>query len=274
MNPAFAIVEVIWILCGRNDSGFVNFWNPVLPKFAGEGPTYHGAYGHRLSANFGVDQIQRAYKALAAEKDSRQVVLQIWDPEKDLPDEAGKPKSKDIPCNIVSLLKIRNGRLDWFQVMRSNDIYRGTPHNFIQFTSLQEVMAGWLGVELGSYIHLADSLHLYEHDLAELSIASEMAMVKNVDRLGCSWPAFTRTIRVIEKALDEIRSEGLKPERFVNLLANEELPEGWLNLLRIAAADAARRRGWVQEMELAASACTNEALKTAWARWLQRTSCN
>ncbi|MGE5545327.1 MAG: thymidylate synthase [Solirubrobacterales bacterium] len=271
MNPAFAIAEVVWILCGRNDSGFLNFWNPVLPKFAGEGAFYHGAYGHRLSANFGIDQVERAYRALAADQDSRQVVLQIWDPNKDLPDGDGKPQSKDIPCNIVSLLKVRNGKLDWLQLMRSNDLYRGAPHNFIQFTSLQEVMAGWLGVELGSYIHVADSLHLYERDLAEMSITSEMPALDNEDRLGCPWPIFIPIIRAMERALDELRSEELKPNQFTGLVADQDLPEGWRNLLRIVAADAARRRGWMQEMEWAASTCSNRVLNTAWTQWLSRT---
>lgn len=270
MNPAFAIVEVIWILCGRNDSGVVNFWNPALPRFAGEGLTYHGAYGHRLSVNFGIDQLRRAYLALKADADSRQVVLQIWDPSKDLPDENGIPKSKDIPCNIVSMLKIRQGKLDWLQVMRSNDIYRGAPHNFVQFTSLQEVMAGWLGVELGSYIHVADSLHLYEHDLAELEISPEAPLVENEDQLGCPWPVFSHTLSIVEKVVDQLRSEELNSKRFASLVDGQELPESWLNLLRIVAADAARRRGWNQEMEWAASACTNQALSTAWVRWLQR----
>ena len=45
MNPAFALVEVIWILSGMDDSGFLNFWNPALPKFAGPGLLYYGAYG-------------------------------------------------------------------------------------------------------------------------------------------------------------------------------------------------------------------------------------
>jgi thymidylate synthase len=37
INPAFALAEVIWILSGRDDSGFLNFWNPALPGSQGEG---------------------------------------------------------------------------------------------------------------------------------------------------------------------------------------------------------------------------------------------
>lgn len=45
--------------------------------------------------------------------------------------------------------------------MRSNDVHRGLPYNVVQFTTLQEVMAGWLGLEVGGYHHWSDSLHLY-----------------------------------------------------------------------------------------------------------------
>lgn len=30
INPAFALAEVVWIVMGRKDSAFLNFWNPKL----------------------------------------------------------------------------------------------------------------------------------------------------------------------------------------------------------------------------------------------------
>src|SRR2546426_10645582 len=44
VNLAFAIVEVIWILRGRNDARFLNHWFRGLPRWAGSGETYYGAY--------------------------------------------------------------------------------------------------------------------------------------------------------------------------------------------------------------------------------------
>ena len=112
MNPAFAIAEIVWILRGRDDSAFLNFWNPRLPRFAGTGPKYDGAYGYRLRHQFTLDQLDRAYSALLSAPDSRQIVLQIWDPRTDLPDASGVPASADVPCNVCSLLKVRGGRLE------------------------------------------------------------------------------------------------------------------------------------------------------------------
>lgn len=46
--------------------------------------------------------------------------------------------------------------------MRSNDAFKGLPHDVFAFTMLQEIMAMKLGVELGAYHHSVGSLHLYD----------------------------------------------------------------------------------------------------------------
>jgi thymidylate synthase len=130
LSVAFSIVEVIGILNGRRDSGYLNYFNADLPKYAGTGPEYHGAYGFRLRKNVGFDQLLRASNALTANSEGRQVVLQIWDAKVDFPSDDGKPVAEDIPCNICSMLKVRNGKLEWSQIMRSNDVFRGLPCNW------------------------------------------------------------------------------------------------------------------------------------------------
>jgi len=81
--------------------------------YTGPGKRYHGAYGHRLWCWFGFDQLERTYLALKNNPDSRQVVLHIWDPKIDLPDEEGRPAAPDVPCNVLSMLKVRDGKLEW-----------------------------------------------------------------------------------------------------------------------------------------------------------------
>ena len=48
--------------------------------------------------------------------------------------------------------------------MRSNDLWLGFPFDVFQFANMQVLMAMELGVELGTYTHIAGSLHLYERD--------------------------------------------------------------------------------------------------------------
>lgn len=270
MNPAFAIAELVWILQGRNDAAFLNYWNPALPNFAGHGDTYHGAYGYRLRRHLGVDQLERAYQILGANPDSRQVVLQIWDPQIDLPHPDGAARNADIPCNVIAMLKIRAGKLEWLQVMRSNDLFLGTPHNFVQFTSLQEIMAGWLGVEIGSFVLMADSLHLYDSDIEKLAVAEQTPLTVNNDRLYLKKNEFDRVLALLGEAMDELRSAPLLPARFIQLIERNDLPTAWHNLLRIVAADSARRRNWRDEMKLVSSSNTNPMLDAAWRAWEER----
>lgn len=166
ISPAFAIAEVLWIMAGKNDLEFLRFWNKRMAEYSDDGTFLRGAYGHRLRRHFKVDQLMQAYSALREIPHSRQVVLQIWDAASDLPNP--KPRHKDIPCNIASHLMIRDGKLEWLQVMRSNDLVLGLPYNIVQFTTMQEILAGWLEVDVGSYNHISDSLHVYEADWPEI----------------------------------------------------------------------------------------------------------
>lgn len=270
INPAFGIVEAIWILAGRSDSRLVNHWNPQLPKFSGIGQEYHGAYGRRLRSSFGLDQIQRAIDNFEHNPITRQVVLQIWSSELDAPHKSGLPRSDDIPCNVSSLLKVRDNQLYWLQLLRSNDLLRGTPYNVIQFTVLQEFIAGCLGLDLGQYTQISDSLHIYISDLpvfwacrgrqrgAETSISLSLPRKEAFEALDA-----------MEKALDRL-ANSTTPHEFEKVL-DCSLPSGHADLFMIAAADSARRRNWSELQADAASRCRDVALLELWEAWETRT---
>jgi thymidylate synthase len=271
INPAFALVEVFWIAAGLNCASLPNYWNPALPKFGGNSPTYHGAYGYRLRRHFGIDQLDRVYRALDSNPDTRQAVLQLWDASSDLPDDNGTTANTDIPCNVIGLLKVRANRLDWTQVMRSNDLFRGLPHNFVQFTSLQEMVSGWLGIEIGSYHHLSDSLHVYSRDVGDVR-----ASVRTVPHdpstasFALERKAWDRVIKDVIHLMGEMASSDLTPIRLRELARAADLPQAYADAVRVIAADTARRRGWEDVARWCAEACTNSLLRGLWSRWAVR----
>lgn len=269
-NPAFAVAEVFWILAGENDAAFLNFWNPKLPKFSGTSAKYHGAYGYRIRRQFKFDQLEKAFSALSSNPSSRQVVIQIWDPQSDFPSDDGTPANPDIPCNICSMPKVRDGKLEWLQVMRSNDLYLGTPHNIIQFTTLQEILAGWLGLELGAYHHISDSLHVYETDMDALKADATINIPKNTDNLSLKKDEFEIQLRAISSSLKILSSHDLSIDTFNSIIEDIQLHQGYKNLLAIAAADSARRRMWPNEMKKSLSKCSNDLLILAFNRWESR----
>lgn len=261
INPAFAIAEVIWILAGSDDLAFITFWNPRMKRYSDDGITMHGAYGPRLRSNSRsyatkvanepvrpretLDQIKAAYEALKHVPHTRQVVLQIWDSERDLPNPG--PRSKDVPCNLISHLMIRDGNLHWLQTMRSNDFVWGLPYNIIQFTTLQEIIAGWLGVGLGPYVHMSDSLHIYQRHwgLLEQKLSPESNIpVNSGDLTFRSYDEWEVMFQYLLRSAKEL-TENKSPSKLTGVLSNSMgLPRAYREWIALLAAEALRRRGY------------------------------
>jgi thymidylate synthase len=270
LSVAFALVEVIGIVNARRDSHYLNYFNPTLPRYAGKGPTFHGAYGYRLRSNFQFDQLKRAVDVLVSSPSSRQVVLQIWDAQLDMPHSDGRPRAEDIPCNVCSMLKVRNGKLCWTQVMRSNDLFRGSPYNFVQFTTLQEIISGWLDLALGPYVHVSDSLHIYVRDADKAFAYSQQSDSRNTDSLRLPYEQSQHCWGELNRCVDEL-SQPTTVRDIEGIAVSGNLPTAYLNMLKIIAADAAIRVGAPDLAVELGSKCQNPVLKLCWERWYTRT---
>lgn len=270
INPAFALAEVVWIINGYNQAEFLNYWNRQLPKFAGYNDTYYGAYGNRLRSNLGLDQLEQAYLTLRDNPSSRQVVLQIWDPIKDLPHEKGSPNNPDIPCNVLSLLKVRNNKLEWFQVNRSNDLYLGVPHNIVQFTFLQEIIAGWLGVELGSYNFISDSLHIYEDDIKKIFQYKQFDCYENIDSIAINKGDSESLFKELADKINQLISSNLSNKQVIKISNWNHAPQSFKNILYVLIAESARRRKYKETTHQIMLQNTNQVYKQMWNNWYKR----
>lgn len=270
LNPAFAIAEVVWIVRGRNDAKFLNYFNSGLPRFAGNTPTYHGAYGHRLRNRHGVDQLERAFEVLRADSNSRQVALQIWDAASDLPASDGTPAAPDIPCNVASLLKVRNDQLEWTQVIRSNDLFRGMPYNVVQFTCLQEVIAGWLGIEPGSYNQFSDSLHVYADCVDSIQKSRSGPFPENVDKIGLPKAESDRAFLELDRVITRVVATELSSCNMPGMLTHSELPQAFKNMLCVVCTEGARRQKDAERIPEIMALCTNPVYDELVVRWLAR----
>lgn len=160
-NPFFHYLEAMWILAGRNDVAFLEHILPRMREFSDDGGTFHGAYGHRLrhwgGYDFAGDQIEQAITILRDKPNSRQVVLSIWDPARDL-----GTRTKDMPCNDMIMLSLRNGRLNMTVNNRSNDVVLGCyGANAVQFSMLFMYLAARIGCAVGTYYQVSNSFHVY-----------------------------------------------------------------------------------------------------------------
>ena len=266
INVAFALAEIVWIMNGRRDLKFLKFWNRGLPRFVGPGPKLHGAYGHRLRIHLGLDQLKRAYEVLRQKPDTRQAVLQIWDSSIDLPRSDGSPVDQDIPCNILSLLKVRDRKLEWTQIIRSNDVFLGVPYNFVQFTCLQEIIAGWLGIECGSYNQISDSLHLYDRDIEKVfnSIRSS-DQYSNPDSLTLPWEESEQAFKEMESRIEQMIKSELCPAELEKLSKWDTVPQAYQNILAVLVATVLHRHNREKAKAVMAS-CTNPVYRELWSQ--------
>ena len=161
-NPFFHLFEALWILAGHQDVAFLAQFNENMRRFSDNGKTFHAPYGFRLRKHFHdgegpIDQLGRVVRMLTASPGSRQAVLQIWDATMDL-----GATSKDIPCNDLIMLSVREDALNMMVCCRSNDLLWGTyGANAVQFSMLLEYLAARIGVVMGTLTQLSWSYHAY-----------------------------------------------------------------------------------------------------------------
>lgn len=160
-----AIGELIWYLSASNSVEFIDYYLSGYHKFSDDGVTANGAYGPRIfckeraiSQQSVSDEWQRIINKLRAGNGTRNAIIQIFSNRDALND------SKDVPCTCTLQFLIRNNRLHMHTHMRSNDAFRGLPHDLFSFTMFQEIAARELGFEIGLYKHSVTSLHLYDDD--------------------------------------------------------------------------------------------------------------
>ena len=157
-RPFSALGEFLWYLTGTGDVGFITAYISRYANEVGPSGEINGAYGPRIFARYGLDQLDAVRKLLQRKPSSRRAVVQIYSATDLLTDE-------EVPCTTTLQFFLRDGFLHLAANLRSNDAYLGLPHDVFCFTMLQEMMARRLGVDLGEYVQMVGSFHLYDKDM-------------------------------------------------------------------------------------------------------------
>lgn len=171
---SYAIGEFLWYISGSSECEFINYYNTRYYNYSDNGIDLNGAYGKRIfCSDSHKSQWKCVYELLKRDPDTRQAVISIFKPH-DI-----RIITKDVPCTNTIQFFIRDQKLDCIVYMRSNDLMWGTPYDIFSFTMMQEMMANSLGVDMGKYIHMVGSLHIYERHFDQVE---KMLMCKNYKR--------------------------------------------------------------------------------------------
>ena len=158
------VAEQIWFLLGsRKPEEFLRQYTKIWDVFTNPGDVVTVAYGYRWRKHFGRDQIALLIDLLRDEPSSRHGVVMAWDPGAD---GLSLFKKKNVPCPYTFTVNIIGGRLPLHNIVRSNDMMLGCPHDVAGFALLQMILAEHLGVRPGVYAHSISNAHIYENHYA------------------------------------------------------------------------------------------------------------
>ena len=156
------------MLAGHSDGRWLDTYvHDFSARFAQPSGFVHGAYGHRWRHNFilwdaGHDQLREAARILREDRTSRQVVVSMWDPYRDL----GRQDIRDRPCNTHMYFRQRRLGEQWVLDMtvccRSNDIVWGCyGSNAVHFSVVLEYVAALVGARTGKMYQVSNNWHGY-----------------------------------------------------------------------------------------------------------------
>jgi thymidylate synthase len=170
------IAEQVWFLTGsRRPEDFLTQFTKIWDDFSEIDGVVTAAYGYRWRHYFGRDQIKSLINLLTKEPSSRHAVVVTWDPATDGLNP--NRKRKNVPCPYTFVVNIIGGALHMHNIVRSNDMILGFPHDVGGFAFLQHMLAQKLGVKVGKYTHSISNAHIYD---IHYDAAKELAKRKHV----------------------------------------------------------------------------------------------
>jgi thymidylate synthase len=172
------IAEQLWFISGaRKPEIFLREFTRIWDDFTNPGDVVTVAYGYRWRRHFGRDQLGKLVKLLQDDPSSRHGVVVTWDPASD---GLGGVSKGNVPCPYTFTVNIIGGRLNLMNVVRSNDMILGFPHDVAGFALLQLILAQKLGVKPGVYTHTIANAHVYDihYDAAKEMISRQTPQKK------------------------------------------------------------------------------------------------
>ena len=237
----YFVGEMIWYLTGENSTDWISKYSSFWRGISDDGQTANSAYGARIFNRYhkiaGGNLIQwdHVKSTLKKDPDSRRAVIHIKDPWDSVDSKL------DVPCTLTLQFFIRDNKLHLVVNMRSSDLVFGLSYDVPAFTIMQELMALELGVELGEYIHVSNSLHVYERHFEMLEkMVTASGVSKAMSRLEEKGPMpqivdlpDTTALHFYEKKIQDC--DDAATMRKIIADAGNSMGDFWTDMLKIVA---------------------------------------
>jgi len=216
------VAEQAWFIMGsRKPEDFLREYTKIWDIFTNPNDVVTVAYGYRWRKHFGRDQLALLIDLLEKEPSSRHGVVITWDPTQD---GLSLQKKKNVPCPYTFTVNIIGGKLHMHNIVRSNDMVLGFPHDVAGFCLLQYILAQRLGVGVGIYTHTISNAHIYSNHYEG---AQEM-ISRNIEHAKI-------TLKLPENTFEKIEERNKETiESIINQVQEQYHPAPAITGLRIA----------------------------------------
>lgn len=175
-----AVTEILWILQGRSDIGYLNdndltYWNADYERSGRTDGTLGPVYGVQWRDFNGVDQITKLIREIKKTPSSRRLMVNAWNAA-DL-DNMALP-----PCHYGFQVYINDGKMDLMWNQRSADVFLGLPYDLAMYGLLLLMLAKGTNYIPGQLIVSLGDCHLYNNhiDQAKKQLSRDFRKLPNV----------------------------------------------------------------------------------------------
>lgn len=155
-KPDYAEIEWQWYLSANPNAKEIGkiakIWNKCMDKNG----DVNSNYGFQWSRGRQLDYI---INELKLNPESRRASISIYDAKDRYNFE------NDTPCTYAINFYILNNKLNISVMMRSNDLWYGFCNDQYCFSKLQEMISNELKLEVGTYYHFVNNIHIYNNFL-------------------------------------------------------------------------------------------------------------
>lgn len=238
ISPGLAAARFLFLLTGRRDLRLIMPFSAGVRKFAADGTSLGGsAYGARLfGTRPGDDQLRRCVEIIAGRPNTKRAAAVLFDP------YTGNETSPDVACCLGIVFAPRSGTLDTSVIMRANDALRLLPYNVFEFSMLTELTARLTGLQVGTYRHMAVSMHLRgEHDIALASALCTAPATHSPADMGAmpeaTWDTVAELARFATELPAALSGQPPDPGTVLRIVTRAEfLGPYWQDVIAAAAA--------------------------------------